>query len=145
MHNRIAALGWTVVIAGFLGACSDASAPSAAADAEVPALSSGSSSAVVVGLRGSAAFPAAHGKAKFDNRGARRELEIEAEDIRRLDGATVSFFLAGAKIGQARVSALGATRLELSTQRGQAVPTSVAGKQVQIRTAAGVVIVTGSF
>ena len=144
MHNRIAALGWTVVIAGFLGACSDASAPSAAADAEVPALSSGSSSAVVVGLRGSAAFPAAHGKAKFDNRGARRELEIEAEDIRRLNGATVSFFLAGAKIGQARV-ALGATDSELSTQRGQAVPTSVAGKQVQIRTAAGVVIVTGSF
>jgi tRNA threonylcarbamoyladenosine modification (KEOPS) complex Pcc1 subunit len=144
MHNRIAALGWTVVIAGFLGACSDAAAPSAAADTEVPALSSGSSSAVVVGLRGSAAFPAAHGKAKFDNRGARRELEIEAEDIRRLNGATVSFFLAGVKIGQARV-ALGATRLELSTQRGQAVPTSVAGKQVQIRTAAGVVIVTGSF
>ena len=145
MRNRIAALGWTVVVAGFLGACSDASAPSSATDPGTPAQSTGSSSAVVVGLRGSAAFPAAHGTAKFDNRGGRRELEIEAEDIRRLAGATVSFFLAGSKIGQARVSALGATELELSTQRGQAVPTSVAGKQVQIRTAAGVVIVTGSF
>jgi hypothetical protein len=145
MRNRIAALGWTVVVAGFLGACSDASAPSAAADPGAPALSTGSASAVVIGLRGSTAFPAAHGKAKYDNRGARRELDIEAEDIRRLAGATVGFFLAGSKIGQARVSALGATALHLSTQRGQAVPTSVAWKRVQIRTAAGVVIVTGSF
>jgi len=144
MRNPIAALGWTVVIAGFLGACNDASAPSTAPDASAPVLSSGSSTAVLIQLRGSAAFPAAHGKAKFDNRGARRELEIEAEDIRRLNGATVSFFLAGVKIGQARVT-LGATSLQLSTQRGQAVPTSVAGKRVQIRTAGGVVIVSGSF
>jgi hypothetical protein len=145
MRNRIAALGWTVVIAGMIGACNDVSAPSPAADAVAPAMATGSSSAVVIGLRGTAAFPAAHGTAKFDNRGARRELQIEAEDIRGLAGATVGFFLAGNKIGQAKVTALGATSLDLSTQRGQAVPTSVAGKRVQIRTAAGVVIVKGSF
>jgi hypothetical protein len=53
----------------------------------------------------------------------------------------VNFFVGGVKVGSTRtVNAAGTARIDLSTERGQRVPTSVAGKQVVVKTAAGIVV-----
>lgn len=91
-----------------------------------------------------AVFPAANGKASWKSRPSRRELEIEVEDLR--PGRRIDFFLDGNQVGTRQtVNALGAARIDLSTQLGQPVPASVAGKRVEARTAGGVLVVAGTF
>jgi hypothetical protein len=90
-----------------------------------------------------APFGNAKGKAKYSNRGGERELEIEAENIPA--GTAVSFVLDGVVIGTGTANALRAVELNLNSDLGANVPASVAGKAVSVRTAAGAVIVSGSF
>ncbi len=96
-------------------------------------------------LIGSPAFPSAKGKAKFTSKDGQRELEIQVENLNRIAGQTVSFFLGGAAVGSATVSALGQADLSLNTRLGDSVPTSVAGQSVAVRTADGTLIASGSF
>ena len=51
----------------------------------------------------------------------------------------------GTQIGSAVVNSLGEANLELSTQRGNAVPSIKKGDKVKVKTAAGVLIVSGTF
>ena len=98
-----------------------------------------------IALKPSAAFPAANGKATFKSRGGERELQIEVEDIRRLRGKRVVFRVGGVLLGTARVNAFGTARIERNSDRGQRVPAVRAGTKVKVRTARGVLIVSGSF
>ena len=95
-----------------------------------------------IALRSAKAFPAAKGSAKFKAKPGERELEAEAEHVRRLVGSTVTFYVAGKKLGSAKVGALGAAHIE---RRNGAVPAVRAGTVVSVKTAGGVLIVKGSF
>lgn len=149
MRTRLMALGAVATLIATLAACSDVSGPPDQATAGQAGGStietSSTSNKTIIALVGSAAFPAAKGKAVFDSRPDRRELEIEAENLKRLAQTTVNFSLDGANIGSARVSALGRVSLSLSTQLGDQVPTSVTGKAVAVRTQDGRLVVSGSF
>jgi len=91
-----------------------------------------------------APFRAAKGKAVFRVAGAQRQLEIGVEHVR--PGTEVDFFVGGAPVGTRQiVDTLRAARISLSTRLGDAVPASVTGLLVEIRTAAGRLIVSGSF
>lgn len=92
-------------------------------------------------LKPTSAYPAAKGKAKFQQTG-QRELEVEVEHIRRLAGKRVSFFVNSTKIGSGRVSALGAARVD---RRGATFPTIQSGTMIKVKTAGGATIVSGRF
>lgn len=91
-------------------------------------------------LKPTSAYPSAKGKAKYQNAG-QRELEVEIEHIRALAGKRVSFFVNSTKIGSARVSALGAARVD---RRGASFPTIQSGTKIKVKTAGGT-IVSGRF
>ena len=97
------------------------------------------------GLHGSAAFPNASGKAKYNVDGANRELQIEVEDIKALAGTKVLFVVDGSTVGMRKVKLTGAAKLTLRTQAGQDVPNIQPGSTVEVRTPAGTPIVAGSF
>jgi hypothetical protein len=65
--------------------------------------------------------------------------------VRRLAGKRVAVFVAGKKLGTAKVNAFGAARIERNSERGQFVPKISAGTSVRVRTGASVLIVRGSF
>ena len=88
------------------------------------------------------AFPAAKGSAMFKAKPGERQLEAKVEHVRRLAGRTVTFYVAGQKLGSARVGALGAAQIE---RRNGAVPAVRAGTVVSVKTAGGVLIAKGSF
>ena len=94
-----------------------------------------------IALKSSGAFPGASGKAKFQNKG-QRELEIEVEHVRRLAGRRVNFFVNSTKVGSARVNRLGAAQIN---RRGASFPAINAGTRIKVKTAAGRLIVSGSF
>jgi len=96
-------------------------------------------------LKPSAAFPSATGKATFKARGGERELQIEVEHVRRLAGKRVVFTVGGVRLGTAKVNAFGAAQIERNSDRGQRVPAVRHGTKVKVRTAGGVLIVSGSF
>ena len=96
-------------------------------------------------LTGAPSFTSAKGKAKFTVKGGQRELEIEVENLNRIAGQSVGFFVGGASVGTGIVSALGQADLELNTRLGHTVPASVAGLAVAVRTADGTLIASGSF
>ena len=91
------------------------------------------------------AFPAAKGSAKFKAKPGERELQVEVEHIRRLAGRRVVVVVGGAKLGTAKVSALGAARLSRNSELGQRVPQVSAGTVVKVRTGGGTTVVKGSF
>jgi len=93
-------------------------------------------------LKAARAFPAAKGSATFKAKPGERQLEVEVEHLRRLAGKRVAFFVGGTKLGTARIGALGAAQIE---RRNSAVPAVRAGTTVSVKTAAGVLIVKGSF
>jgi hypothetical protein len=97
-------------------------------------LASGGNGTRIV-LRAAKAFPAAKGSAKFKATPEERELQIEVEHIRRLAGKRVAFFVAGKKLGIAKVNVFGTARIERNSQRGQFVPPVPAGTGVRVRTA----------
>lgn len=110
----------------------------------VPAVvASGGGTRIV--LKAAKAFPAAKGSATFKAKPGERELQVEVEHIRRLAGKRVAFFVASKKLATAKVNAFGEARVERNSERGQLVPAVSAGTRVRVRTAAGVLIVKGSF
>jgi hypothetical protein len=98
-----------------------------------------------VTLRGSAPYANAKGTAKYKNEGGEREFQAELENAKALAGKTVDVYANGAKVGSFRVNNLGRGEMNRNSDRGQSVPNIHAGSAVQIKTKAGVVIVSGSF
>jgi hypothetical protein len=95
-----------------------------------------------IALKSAKAFPAAKGSATFKAKAGERQLEAEVEHVRRLAGRTVTFYMAGKKLGSAKVGALGAAHIE---RRNSAVPAVGPGTAVSVKTAGGILIVRGSF
>ena len=112
-------------------ACSDSSAPVDPSTIELRPPPTG------------AAFPGANGQASFENEGGERELEIQVQDVPA--GTALVFFLDNAQIATQTADVNGGARINLNSDAGATVPTSVAGKVVSVRTAAGVIVVTGTF
>lgn len=99
-----------------------------------------------IALNGSALYPGAKGTAKYKDAGAEREFQVEVENAKALAGKTLSVFVDGRKVGSARVNSLGAARLNLDTaQAGAAVPVIRSGAKVQVKTGAGILVVSGQF
>ena len=96
-------------------------------------------------LTGSAAFPNAKGTAKYRDRGGEREFQVEVENVRRLAGRTLSVFVNGNKVGSMTVNTLGEARFNRNTDLGQRVPVIRSGSRVQVKTAAGRLVVSGIF
>ena len=96
-------------------------------------------------LSGSTAFPGVNGEAKWKSKGGERELEVQIQDAKSLAGKRLAVRIGGKLVGHMRVSALGRARLVKSTQAGQSVPTSVAGKGVRIKTSTGALVASGRF
>jgi predicted PilT family ATPase len=96
-------------------------------------------------LKSAKAFPAAKGSAKFKATAEERELQVEVEHIRRLAGKRVVFVVGGKKLASAKVNRFGAAKINRNSQRGQFVPAVQAGTSVKVKTAAGALIVRGSF
>jgi hypothetical protein len=58
----------------------------------------------------------------------------------------VTFLVGGIQLGAAQtVDALGNARINLNSDRGDAVPGTVSGQRVEVRTSAGALILSGSF
>ena len=110
-----------------------------------PAAHAKGGDATIIQLRGSAQHPNVNGKAKYKAEGGEREFQVELEDARALRGKVLTVYANGAKVGTFRVNNLGNGRLERNSDLGQNVPNIHAGSPVQIKTAAGVLVVTGSF
>lgn len=96
-------------------------------------------------LKGSSAFPAVNGAAKWKSKGGERELEIQIEDAAQLKGKRLTVKIGGATIGKMTVSSLGRARLTRRTEAGQSVPTSILGKSLRVLTAQGNVVALGNF
>jgi hypothetical protein len=92
-------------------------------------------------LVGSARFPNAKGTAKYKV-GTEREFQVEVENVRRLIGKRLSVFANGRKVGSFVVTSLGTGRLVL---RGTAAPNIQPGVIIRVRTAAGILVVSGRF
>lgn len=99
---------------------------------------------IMLSAEAGSAFQRASGKAKWDSRGSKRELEIEVEDV--APGTRLNITVAGVPFGATQtVDSFGYARVELSTELGQQVPESVAGARVEVRTEGGALVVAGSF
>jgi hypothetical protein len=96
-------------------------------------------------LHGTAAFPNARGSSEYERGDGGRDVKVTVTGIRKLAGKRVTFFVAGAKIGTARVSSLGRVHIERDTEHGQFVPKASAGNGVSARTATGKVIAKGIY
>jgi hypothetical protein len=108
----------------------------------VPAVLASGGDGTRIVLKPAQAFSAAKGSATFKAKPGERQLEAEVEHVRRLAGKTVTFYVAGKRLGSAKVGTLGAAHLE---RRNGAVPTVGSGTVVSVKTAGGILIVRGSF
>jgi hypothetical protein len=111
----------------------------------VPAAQAKSGTLIETALNGSAAFPGAHGKAKFKREGGQREFEAEFEDARRLAGQRVILFVGGNRVGTMLVNRFGTAHFERNTELGQRVPFVARGTRVGVRTFGGTLVVSGRF
>lgn len=128
-----------------LAACSAGAPTGPASGAGAADLSQGSSGTrLETRLAGSAAFPNASGKARFEVKSAdESQLGIELEDGPA--GTPVRFVLGGDAIGSGTTDAFGGARLRLNSREGDVVPAASAGESVAVTTADGTVIASGSF
>jgi hypothetical protein len=96
-------------------------------------------------LKGSSAFPAVKGEAKWKSKGGEREFEVQIEDAASLHSKRLTVKIGGTTIGKMTVGSLGRARLTRSTAAGQSVPRSVLGKTVLVLTAQGNLVARGTF
>ena len=96
-------------------------------------------------LSGSTSFSSVNGEAKWKSKSGERELEVQIQDATALSGKRLTVRIGATVVGHMRVNALGRARLVRSTQAGQKVPASVAGKDVRIKTSGDALVATGGF
>jgi len=126
----------------------NATDPLAPAAAAIPAAEAGTNAAGVrlVAIMAGTGQPSSKGKSVWRARqNGRRELEFEAQALRRFAGQAITFRLGGVAVGTGIVDAAGVARLSLSTQRGDAVPAAVTGQSVEALSPAGLQLCAGSF
>ena len=85
------------------------------------------------------------GTAKYAERRAEREFQVEIEAALRHAGTTLVVAVDNVVAGEIKLDALGRGRLNLNTIRREIVPAIKAGSEVKIITPAGVLILSGKF
>lgn len=88
-------------------------------------------------------FRGAEGQAEFENRTTEMKFKISVEHI--AVGTVVNFFVGTTMIGSATTRAGGEAQLNFDSNKGDTVPVAAAGTAVSAKTAAGRVIVSGTF
>jgi len=96
-------------------------------------------------LKAGLAYPRATGAAQYQSQPGQKELQVEVEHLSSLIGKSVVVSVNGARIGAAKVSALGIAQLERNTELGQEVPTIIHGSTVTVRTSTGTLFASGRF
>ena len=90
-------------------------------------------------LHPGAAYPRAYGGASYESDHDGREMSVTVRGVKALAGKRLTVRVHGSLVGQMRVSALGIAHLH----RHSGVPACSAGDMVRVRTAAGVLVVSG--
>ncbi|HYP52012.1 MAG TPA: hypothetical protein VEQ42_00645, partial [Pyrinomonadaceae bacterium] len=86
------------------------------------------------------------GKAVFRDRpGNDRKLQVEVQDVNLAAGTVLNVVVGGQQVGTLAINTLRAGRLELETERGQAVPAVANGTPVAVRNQSGANVVSGAF
>ena len=99
---------------------------------------------VQIGLTGSAGFPDANGKARFEDRGGEQRFRVEVEDA-SVPCAQLQVVVNGTPFGTMS-GPLGNCSLALNSDLGQTVPAVTAGSQIMVNeTQLGLLVVSGAF
>lgn len=96
-------------------------------------------------LKPSSSYSTATGSAQYQAQTGQRDLQVEADHLKTLAGSRVSFYANGAKFGTGLVSSVGIAQIDRNTELGQKVPVITHGSTIAVRTAAGTLIVRGTF
>ena len=121
----------TVTIIGVLAALALVAAPATAATNVHQAT-----------LKGSPAFPAVTGSAKFSVDDGIRQLEAEMQHAKALAGTKVRFRVNGVVVGTATVSSVGTARINKS---GGGIPAVSKGSTIRVRRLTGALVASGTF
>ena len=121
----------TVTIIGVLAALALVAAPATAATNVHQAT-----------LKGSPAFPAVTGSAKFSVDDGIRQLEAEMQHAKALAGTKVRFRVNGVVVGTATVSSVGTARINKS---GGGIPAVTKGSTIRVRRLTGALVASGTF
>ncbi|MDQ3804663.1 MAG: DUF4214 domain-containing protein [Acidobacteriota bacterium] len=115
--------------------------------AAAPALAGDDEVIIEAGLAGTAiGGQRPTGKAVFRERPANdRKLQVEVQDVNLAAGTVLNVIVGGQQVGTLTINTLRAGRLELETERGQAVPAVANGTAVAVRNQSGANIVSGAF
>jgi len=93
-------------------------------------------------LKGSPAFPAVTGSAKFSVDNGVRQLEAEVQHARSLAGTKVRFRVDGVIVGTATVSPVGTARIN---KAGRSIPAVSKGSTIRVRRLTGALVASGTF
>lgn len=93
-------------------------------------------------LKGSPAFPAVTGSAKFSVDNGVRQLEAEIQHARSLAGTKVRFRVNGTIVGTATVNAVGTARINKS---GSGIPAVSKGSTMRVNRLSGALVASGTF
>jgi hypothetical protein len=93
-------------------------------------------------LKGSPAFPAATGSAKFSVDNGVRQLEAEVQHVKSLAGTKVRFQVKGISVGTATVNSVGTARINKS---GSSIPAVSKGSTIRVRRLSGALVASGTF
>lgn len=96
-------------------------------------------------LAASAGVTGFKGAAKYSERRAEREFQVEIEAALRHAGTALVVAVDNVVVGEIKLDALGRGRLNLNTIRREVVPVIKSGSVVKIITPAGALILTGKF
>jgi hypothetical protein len=93
-------------------------------------------------LKGSAAFPAVSGSAKYSVDNGIRQLEGEIQHAKSIAGTKVRFRVNGSIVGTASVSAAGTARINKS---GGSIPAVSKGSTIRVTRVSGALVASGTF
>jgi hypothetical protein len=96
-------------------------------------------------LGGSHSYPSATGNAEYGRDATGRELEVTIRNIMPLAGRRIAVSASGRRVGTMLVSRAGRAHREWKSERGQYVPAALVRSLLSVRTATGVLIVSGRF
>lgn len=99
-------------------------------------------------LAGSTAFPAAHGSAPYESgfNGNSRTLRVQLLNAPELARTTLNIFIDGAQAGELKLDAKGGGSLEVEVnKKATALPPILDGSLVEIKTADGKLVASGSY
>jgi hypothetical protein len=127
MRTRI-----TITVLGALAAMAVVAAPGATAATNIHQAT----------LKGSPAFPAVSGTAKFSVDDGIRQLEAEIQHAKSIAGGKVRFRVGGVAVGTATVSPAGTARIDRS---GGAIPAVSKGSTIRVVKLGGGLVASGRF